>query len=136
MTEEFEDFNDFADDFEAKEVPVVASTNNYKGNKKKGKEVPQEVVRVRLPKNKEVLGFVEQLLGLRKMYVRCFDGKTRLCRIPGRLRRRMWVRQGDIVIVEPWEYEENEKGDIIFDYRRNQVEWLRKKGYLKDLEEF
>ena len=95
----------------------------------------EQVVRVRTPRGKEVLGIVDQLLGLRKMYVRCFDGKTRLCRVPGRLRRSMWVRQGDVVIVEPWEFDE-EKGDIIFTYRQTQVEWLRKKGLLKDLEEF
>ncbi|MDD5499412.1 MAG: translation initiation factor eIF-1A [Candidatus Nanoarchaeia archaeon] len=94
-----------------------------------------EIIRVRTPRGKEVLGVVEQLLGLRKMYVRCFDGKTRLCRVPGRLRRSMWVKNGDAVIVEPWEYDED-KGDIIYTYRRGQVEWLRKKGFLKDLEEF
>ncbi len=95
----------------------------------------EEVIRVRTPRGKEVLGIVEQLLGLRKMYVRCLDGKTRLCRVPGRLRRSMWVRQGDVVIVEPWEYD-LDKGDIIFTYRKTQVDWLRRKGLLKDLEEF
>lgn len=134
MTNDLDKLEDFADDFE-KKTPEKKSNPTYIYKKGKKVEVNSEVVRVRLPKNTEVMGFVEQLLGLRKMYVRCFDGKTRLCRIPGRLRRRMWVRQGDIVIVEPWEYE-NGKGDIIFDYRQNQVEWLRKKGYLKDLEEF
>jgi translation initiation factor 1A len=96
---------------------------------------PDTVMRVRTPRGKEVLGVVEQLLGLRKMYVRCIDGQTRLCRVPGRLRRSMWVKNGDAVIVEPWEYD-LDKGDIIFTYRKGQVEWLRKKGFLKDLEEF
>jgi len=95
----------------------------------------EEIMRVRTPRGKEVLGVVEQLLGLRKMYVRCIDGKTRLCRVPGSLRRSMWVKNGDAVIVSPWEYD-TDKGDIIFTYRKGQVEWLRKKGFLKDLEEF
>jgi translation initiation factor 1A len=69
------------------------------------------------------------------MYVRCIDGHTRLCRVPGSLRRSMWVKNGDAVIVSPWEYDP-EKGDIIYTYRKGQVEWLRKKGFLKDLEEF
>jgi translation initiation factor 1A len=102
---------------------------------KKKEHVEEEVIRVRTPKGSEVLGIVDQLLGLRKMYVRCLDGKTRLCRVPGRLRRSMWVRQGDVVIVKPWEYDDD-KGDIIFDYKRSQVDWLRRKGMLKDLEEF
>ncbi|PIU63431.1 translation initiation factor eIF-1A [archaeon CG_4_10_14_0_2_um_filter_Archaea_38_6] len=120
MADDFEE--DFKDDFEPEdEKPKL--------------QEGEEVIRVRMPKGKEVLGIVEQLLGLRKMYVRCLDGKTRLCRVPGRLRRSMWVRQGDVVIIEPWEYEED-RGDIIFDYRKSQVDWLRRKGMLKDLEEF
>ena len=93
------------------------------------------VIRVRTPKGKEIIGIVDQLLGFRKMYIRCSDGKTRLCRVPGRFRRSMWVRQGDVVLVEPWEYDEA-KGDIVFDYRRTQIDWLRDKGFLKNLEEF
>lgn len=118
MEEDFDE--DFEDEFNTSE---------------RKEEEGDEVVRVRTPRGTEVLGIVDQLLGLRKMYVRCLDGKTRLCRVPGRLRRSMWVRQGDVVIVKPWEYDE-EKGDIIFDYRKSQVDWLRKKGMLKDLEEF
>ena len=113
---------DFKEDFES-----------YDEKKPPAEET--EVVRVRTPKEGEVLGIVDQLLGLRKMYVRCLDGKTRLCRVPGRLRRSMWVRQGDVVIVKPWDYDED-KGDIIFDYKKSQVDWLRRKGMLKDLEEF
>ncbi len=104
-------------------------------DQKENKQEEGEVVRVRLPKKNEVIGIVDQLLGLRKMYVRCLDGVVRLCRVPGRLRRSMWVRQGDVVIVEPWDYDKD-KGDIVYTYRKSQVEWLRRKGFLKDLEEF
>ena len=64
------------------------------------------------------------------MLVVCLDGKTRNCRVPGRLKRALWLRPGDVVIVEPWELDK-EKGDIIFKYKPNQVEWLKNKGYLK-----
>ncbi len=72
------------------------------------------------------------------MKVRCMDGRTRICRIPGRLKRRLWVREGDILLIEPWELGGNEKGDVIFKYRPIQVDLLRKKGLLKELvrEEF
>ena len=69
------------------------------------------------------------------MRVKCLDGKTRICRIPGRIKRKLWVREQDIVLVEPWEYDNDKKGDIIFKYRPTQVSWLQKKGYLKKLEE-
>ena len=68
------------------------------------------------------------------MYVECSDGKRRLCRVPGRLKRRLWIREGDYVIVEPWEVQGDERGDIIWKYKPVQVEILRKKGYLKWLE--
>jgi len=93
-----------------------------------GKE--QKVARAPLPKGKEIIGIVEQRLGGNKMYVNCLDGKTRNCRVPGRLRRRLWLRPGNIVIIEPWELDNN-RGDIIFKYRPNQVSWLKENNYLK-----
>lgn len=88
------------------------------------------ITRVRLPRGEEVIGVIEQRLGGNKMLVNCLDGKSRNCRVPGRLKRELWLRPGDVVIVEPWELDK-EKGDVIFKYRPNQVEWLKSKGYLK-----
>ena len=93
-------------------------------------EEPEKVTRARLPRGEEMIGIIEQRLGGNKMKVGCLDGKTRVCRVPGRLRRRLWLRPGDVVIIEPWELDKD-KGDIIFKYRQNQVEWLKAKGYLK-----
>ena len=76
------------------------------------------------------MGIIEQRLGGNKMLVNCFDGKNRNCRVPGRLRRALWLRPGNVVIIEPWELDKN-KGDVIFKYRPNQVEWLKKNNYLK-----
>ncbi|MBW2991266.1 translation initiation factor eIF-1A [Candidatus Woesearchaeota archaeon] len=95
----------------------------------------EEVVRVRLPRGEEVLGILDRRLGGSRCDVRCLDGKTRICRIPGRLKRRLWVREGDIVLVEPWEYGGDAKGDILYKYRPIQVDWLKKNKYLDKLEE-
>ena len=94
---------------------------------------PGEFVRVKLPRGKEVLGVIEQRVGGIRMIVKCINGKTRNCRVPGRLKRKLWLREGDIVIIEPWEFDD-EKGDVLFKYNPTQVEWLRKKGYLKTLD--
>ncbi len=103
----------------------------YKKKKKKKKGLGEEKpVRVRLPRREEIIGIIEQRVGGNKMLVNCLDGKTRNCRVPGRLRRRLWLRPGDIVIVEPWELNK-ERGDIIFKYTHTQISWLKKKGYLK-----
>ena len=95
-----------------------------------------EIVRVRLPRGNETLGVLEQRLGGSRCRVRCLDGKTRICRIPGRLKRSLWVREADIVLIQPWELKGDEKGDIIYKYRKNQVSWLKNQGHLDELEEF
>ena len=90
----------------------------------------KKVSRAPLPRGKEMIGIIEQRLGGNKMMVNCLDGKKRNCRVPGRLKRKLWLRPNDVVIVEPWELDFN-KGDIIFKYRTNQIEWLKQNGYLK-----
>jgi|TARA_B100000315_G_C14534963_1_gene567996 translation initiation factor 1A len=90
----------------------------------------QKITRVKLPRGEEIMGIIEQRLGGNKMMVNCFDGKNRNCRVPGRLRRKLWLRPGDVVIIEPWELNK-EKGDVIFKYTKNQVNWLKKNGYIE-----
>lgn len=93
--------------------------------------VEEVVERVRLPKENETFGLVESKLGGNKLRVICQDGRTRICRIPGRLKRKLWVNVGDIVLVEPWEIQGDERGDVIWKYSNAQVLWLRKRKYLK-----
>ena len=92
----------------------------------------EEIIRVRLPRGKEVLGILEQRLGASRILIKCLDGKSRNCRVPGRLKKRLWLREGDVVLVEPWEFD-NEKGDVIFKYNPGHVQWLQRKGYLKQI---
>lgn len=91
----------------------------------------EEIERTRVPRGKEVLGLLEQRLGGSRMLVKCFDGHSRICRVPGRLKRRLWLREGNIILVEPWEFNSEKKGDVLFKYSKAQVEWLKRKGFLK-----
>lgn len=93
-----------------------------------------EISRIRVPRTGEVLGIVEELVGGDKMRVRCDDGKTRVCRIPGKLRKRVWIYQGDMVLIEPWKVQSHERGDIIFKYTRTQAGWMKRKGFVKNAE--
>ena len=97
------------------------------------RESEGEVFRVKLPKGNEVLGIVEVRLGYGKSRVICTDGKTRICRVPGHLKRALWVRPDNIVLVRPWEIEGDKKGDIMYKYNQNQADWLKAKGHLKKL---
>ena len=99
-------------------------------------KIEEEIRRVRLPRGNQTIGIVEQRLGGSRMRIRCLDGKKRVCRIPGRLKRRLWVRPNDIVLVQPWELGGDDKGDIIYKYSKSQVQFIKNKGYLKKLEEF
>ena len=100
-------------------------------HEKRKQELVEEpkVMRAPLPRGREFIGIVEQRLGGNKMMVKCMDGKSRNSRVPGRLKRQLWLRPNDIVIVEPWELD-NEKADILLKYKPNQIAWLRQNGHL------
>lgn len=113
-----------------------------KTNKEQGVEVltdkrpghggpPEEIIRVRLPnkRNREIFACAELMMGANHIRVRCFDGVTRMGRIKGKIKKKVWIREGDILIVVPWSFQDD-KCDIIYRYTGPQVEWLRKNGYL------
>jgi translation initiation factor 1A len=62
----------------------------------------------------------------------CADGKSRLGRIPGKLKKRMWIREGDLVIIKPWEFQD-EKADIIWRYTKTQASYLSRKKMIPDV---
>ncbi len=92
---------------------------------------PNAPIRVRTPRPGEIIGIVTEMVGGARMRVQCSDGKERLCRVPGKIRRRIWVRVGDYVIVNPWSVEGDEKGDIGFRYTKVQSDALKARGFLK-----
>ena len=110
---------------------------NKKAKNKKGKNNPtspsRDITRVRTPRAGEVIGVVEQRVGGNRMIVKCFDDKERNCRIPGALRRRLWIRPGDTVILKPWEFDGDTRGDIIFKYTPAAIDWLKRKGFIKEI---
>lgn len=87
--------------------------------------------KVREPDDGQVLGKVIELLGADRLRVECEDGNERIVRIPGRLKKRVWVNRDDIIIVEPWDIESEKKGDMIWRYNKNKIPALKDKGYLK-----
>ena len=92
------------------------------------KRVEEGPVRVKLPRGKQVLGEVVELLGASRFRIACKDGKERVCRMPGKFRRRIRVRVGDAVIIEPWDIEPDTKGDVVWIYNKTHCAWLKRKG--------
>jgi translation initiation factor 1A len=99
-------------------------------NSEENSDEEVHVTRAKIPRGEEVIGVIEERLGGNKMKVNCLDGKTRNSRVPGRLKRKLWLRPGDVVLIEPWELDKS-KGDVIFKYPSNQIEWLKRNGYIK-----
>lgn len=90
----------------------------------------EELSEMVLPVANDVLGIAVKLLGFDRVLVKCQDGHERLCRIRGKMKRRVWIREGDVVLVSPWDFQSDKRGDIIWRYTRSQAELLRKKGYV------
>lgn len=84
-----------------------------------------------LPATTDVFGVVTKLLGFDRLLVKCQDGHTRTCRIRGKMKRRHWIRIGDIVLVSPWDFQFESRGDVIWRYTRGQVGLLKREGMLK-----
>ncbi len=100
-------------------------------DKKPGAPPGDEIVRVKLPqkRNREMFGCAELMMGANHIRVRGFDGVTRMGRIKGKIKKKVWIREGDILIIIPWTFQD-EKCDIIYRYTGPQVEWLRRNNYL------
>lgn len=88
-------------------------------------------IRVKMPNKKvnEMFAIAEQILGGRRVTVLCADGETRMARIPGKMRRRQWVRDGDLIIVWPWDFQDS-KADVKHRYTKTQALYLSRKGVL------
>ena len=96
-------------------------------------EQGEEYIRLPLPNKRknEMFAIAERLMGGSRINVVCEDGKSRLARIPGRMKRRQRVRAGDLVIIKPWDIQ-NEKADIVFRYRRTQAMVLSRRKLLPE----
>ena len=59
----------------------------------------------------------------------CEDNVSRMGRITGKMKKKMWIREGDLLILRPWGFQEG-KADILFRYSRTQSQYLSRKNLL------
>ena len=99
----------------------------------KEEETGEEYIRLPLPNkdNNEMFAIADRLMGGSRLHVICADRKSRMARIPGRMKRKQRVRAGDLVIVKPWDIQ-NDKADVIFRYRRTQATVLSRRKLLPE----
>jgi len=91
----------------------------------------EEVGRLPLPRRNrgEVFGIASQLLGAARIRVMCEDNVSRMGRITGKMKKKMWIREGDLLILRPWGFQEG-KTDILFRYSRTQSQYLSRRNLL------
>ena len=110
-------------------------------NKQRGVPyAPPEVTRVKWPnkRNGEMFARVVDIYGNERMQVFCADGKHRIGRIRGKIKKRVWVRKGDLVIINPWEFETKsqdklEKCEISWRYLRHEIAWLERNNRIPEI---
>ena len=91
---------------------------------KKQKPSENTFRRIRLPKSDEQYAVVVEMSGGSRMRALCQDNKTRMIRIGGKLKKRMWCRENDLIIIKPWVIQSDQKPDLVYRYlptERNRV---------------
>ena len=122
-----------AEEVKSNAEEVKPNAKKVKPKKKHG-NVGEVTLRVSLPyKPKgEMFAVAETFQGGSRLQVICEDGIRRMGRIPGKLRRRMWVRENDLLIVVPWSFQDS-KADVKFRYTPTQTANLKRRGKIPEI---
>ena len=114
---------------DTKKKPTYSKKNKGKKSKKNQPPPDEANLRVKLPYRPkgEIFAVAETFQGGSRLQLICEDGERRMGRIPGKLRRRMWVRENDLLIVVPWSFQDS-KADVKFRYTPTQTSNLKRRG--------
>jgi len=70
---------------------------------------------------------VTKMLGNGRLEAMCFDGVKRLCHIRGKLRKKVWINQSDIILIGLRDYQDA-KADVILKYTADEARNLKSYG--------
>ena len=71
------------------------------------------------------------MLGNGRLEAQCFDGEKRLAHIRGKLRKKVWINQGDIILLSLRDFQDA-KGDVILKYTADEARNLKAYGELPE----
>ncbi|PVD28646.1 hypothetical protein C0Q70_11240 [Pomacea canaliculata] len=74
---------------------------------------------------------VTKMLGNGRLEAMCFDGVKRLCHIRGKLRKKVWINSGDIILLGLRDYQDT-KADVILKYTADEARNLKAYGELPE----
>lgn len=74
---------------------------------------------------------VTKMLGNGHLEAMCFDGVKRLCHIRGKLRKKVWINQSDIILIGLRDYQDS-RADVIMKYSSDEARNLKAYGELPE----
>ncbi len=77
-------------------------------------------------------GQVLRMLGNGRIEAFCFDGVKRMCTIRGSMKNRVWINNGDIVLVGLRDFGDETKGDVILKYFDEEARELKELGEIPE----
>ncbi|HDZ18527.1 hypothetical protein LCGC14_0690780 [marine sediment metagenome] len=111
-----------------------------RGKRRGPPSAPPVVTRVKFPNRRmgEMFGRIVGIFGNDRMEVFCEDGKHRIGRIRGKIKKRVWIRLTDLVVVNPWDWETQTddkmgKCEISWRYLRHEVSWLERNRRIPEI---
>ncbi len=92
--------------------------------KKNTKQSENITRKVKLPTKDEQFAVVVEMSGGSRLRAMCEDGKTRMVRIGGKFKKRMWVRENDLILIKPWTVQAESKADLVHRYLPTERKWV------------
>lgn len=107
--------------------------NKGKGgkNRRRGKNENDEKRELIFKEDGQEYAQVIRMLGNGRLEAQCVDGIKRLCHIRGKMRKKVWVNTGDIILVGLRDFQD-EKADVIQKYMADEARSLKAYGELPD----
>merc|ERR1712050_287919 len=107
--------------------------NKGKGgkNRRRGKNEGEEKRELIFKEDGQQYAQVLRMLGNGRLEAMCIDGVKRLCHIRGKMRKKVWVNTGDIILVGLRDYQD-EKADVIQKYMADEARSLKAYGEIPE----
>ena len=102
------------------------------GNKRKrGKKILEEEHQLRFKEDNEEYAQIIKVLGDRRFLCKCTDDIERIAHARGKLKKKVWIVNDDIVLVSIRQFE-SEKCDIIWKYTEKEILKLKNGGEIPE----
>ena len=88
--------------------------------------------KTKLPYKNEQFAIVMEMSGGSRLKALCEDGNTRMVRIGGKLKRRMWTRVNDLVLIQPWPIQTDQKADLVHRYLPTERNWVLRRDIIPE----